>query len=150
GDLREIAFGSPRRPPTATRPPPMRAGVKDEGYAQRLSLYLEENRQRDARAREQEWMLETDLGRNVFLRILGVHTGQYNEPVPVRKIKRQAAEANNLVVEGDRLQMPSSMTIVAPSWEILNLLELPFFKAQRKAREMRDAEKSESTPTVVP
>jgi hypothetical protein len=76
---------------------------------------------------------------NTFLMLLGVHCAQYHERVEARKIKKVTGETgDNIVRDRDRLRIPSSMAIVVPAWEIVNLLNLPFFTQIRERRdEMR-------------
>ena len=65
---------------------------------------------------------------NTFLALLGVHAGQYPERVEARKEMRVEPEHDDIVRDRDKLKIPSSMAIVVPSWEIVNLLNLPIFK----------------------
>jgi len=82
---------------------------------------------------------EMEIQENTFLMVLGVHCAQYHERVEARKIKKVTGETDdNIVRDRDRLRIPSSMAIVVPAWEIVNLLNLPFFKQIRERRdEMR-------------
>jgi hypothetical protein len=79
----------------------------------------------------------TEQSKNQFIRILGIHTAQYRDTVKAIKTGKTAAEGENLILHGDKLSMPNSMTVIAPAWEILKLLNHPDFKEQRQQREMR-------------
>jgi hypothetical protein len=75
---------------------------------------------------------------NVLFGLLGIHCGQFWENVEVRKTLPIYDEANNdPILEGDRLKVPSSMTIVLPAWRILALLDVEQFAVARKKREDR-------------
>jgi len=76
------------------------------------------------------WNLDTT--NNVFLRLLGIHSGEFEEEVGTRK-----AEAYGMlpIVEGDNLVIPSSMTTIVPAWRITELLETDKLKQRREERE---------------
>lgn len=76
---------------------------------------------------------------NTFLALLGVHAGQYPERVEARKETRVQPEHDDIIRDRDKLKIPSSMAVVVPSWEIVNLLNLPIFKIQRQKRDERMA-----------
>lgn len=75
--------------------------------------------------------------------LLGVHCGQYPEQVQARKIKKATGEAaDDIVRDRDNLKIPSSMAVVVPAWEIVNLLNQPFFTEIRRRRiEMKQRER---------
>lgn len=78
-----------------------------------------------------EWTLDTE--NNVFLALLGIHSGQFRE-----EIKAETTEARgDEIREGDVLLIPSSMTIVVPAWAIEELLNLPIFGEQRTMRDRK-------------
>jgi hypothetical protein len=74
----------------------------------------------------------TEAGKNQFIRLLGIHTAQYSDQVTAKKIGR---EQGRPIRDGDELEIPNSMTVVAPAWEIVKLLDLPVFQEQRRQRE---------------
>jgi len=74
---------------------------------------------------------------NTFLMLLGIHAGQYPERVEARKIKKTFGESDDIVRDRDKLKIPSSMAVVAPAWEIINLLNQPIFATQRQERDNR-------------
>lgn len=73
--------------------------------------------------------------KNTFVALLGIHAGQYPEKVEARKENRTSAEHDDIVRDRDKLKIPSSMTVVVPAWEIMNLLNLPVFQAARRKRD---------------
>lgn len=72
-----------------------------------------------------------------FLGFLGLHCGQFWDPVEVRvrRQKKRAERAGDPIKEGDRLLIQSGMTIVAPAWRITDLLNLEVFEMARKKRD---------------
>lgn len=104
-------------------------------YRMRTDLWVNRNPVITA---EEEWEQERRKSRNTFLRLLGVHAGQYPETVEVKRLKKAKRAA--LIRDGEKLQIPSSMTVVVPAWEVANLLNEPHFVEQRSARESHDAE----------
>jgi hypothetical protein len=88
---------------------------------------------------------------NMFWGFVGIHCGQFQERVRVKRAPRASAEGiedeaappkileiSGAVRDGDYLVMPSSMTVVVPSWRISELLNLEVFEMIRRKR---DAEK---------
>jgi hypothetical protein len=67
---------------------------------------------------------------NRFLKLLGIHTGQFGEPLEVKLGERHG----DPVKEGDVIEIPSSMTSVVPSDRIADLLEIDVFAEARKRR----------------
>lgn len=80
--------------------------------------------------------------KNRFLKLLGVHCGQYPELIEFKeqkfhKLKKEGdAEAVTLEDES-KLMVPSSMTVVVPAWQVTNLLNTKRFEDQRRARAKR-------------
>jgi hypothetical protein len=72
------------------------------------------------------WDLPTE--NNVFLKLLGIHSGQFLEDVTI-----ESGGAN----DDSNMEIPSSMTVVAPAWAITEALDLPKLKEQREMREKR-------------
>lgn len=82
-----------------------------------------------------------------FLKLLGVHCGQFRDVIKIKEARNlevgEALEAIEEGVEnanvalkiGDKLYIPSSMTIVVPAWCITDLLNHPELEAMRKKRE---------------
>ena len=79
---------------------------------------------------EDDWETKS----NTFLMLLGIHAGQYPERVEARKETRTRAEVDDIVRDRDKLKIPSSMAVIVPAWEVVNLLNLPIFKVQRNKR----------------
>lgn len=71
---------------------------------------------------------------NLFLKLLGVHAGQYNEPLKVR-VKHHNERVGDEVREGDTIEIPSSMTDVVPASAISELLDDPKLEAVRERRD---------------
>jgi hypothetical protein len=86
--------------------------------------------------RKHKVVVVTDLNsdKNQFLRLLGIHLDQYREPVNIRK-QRKSGEAAAPVLEGDDLEIPGSMTIVAPAWDVETLLDKLVFVEMRGKRQ---------------
>lgn len=80
---------------------------------------------------------EFETRNNMFLRLLGIHAGQYPEDIIAKKKRRESGEADEVIRDRDRLQVPSSMTIVVPAWSIREVLSIPKLKAQREERVMK-------------
>jgi len=80
---------------------------------------------------------DIEMEENTFLMLLGIHTGQYPERVEAQKIKKTSGEADDIIRDRDKLNIPGSMAVIAPAWEIINLLNLPIFVAQREERDKR-------------
>jgi hypothetical protein len=119
GDLREVDFGVRRR---TTRAPDV-SDFGGRGPMRGISHQL-------------QWQFEHDMENNMFVSLLGIHAGQYPEPVTARKIKRaKSAGEADAILDGDKLEIPGGMTIVVPMWEVYDLLNLGVFVRQRKARE---------------
>ncbi len=78
---------------------------------------------------------EKERRKNTFLMLLGIHAGQYSERVEARKIKKTAGESDDVIRDRDKLKIPSSMALVVPAWEIINLLKQPIFLEQRTKRD---------------
>lgn len=77
-----------------------------------------------------DWTLNTT--NNVFLKLLGIHSGQFDDEVEATKAE---AYGQLPIVEGDKIGIPSSMTVVAPSWNISKVLDLPALAEQRSVRD---------------
>jgi hypothetical protein len=76
--------------------------------------------------------------RSFSLRLFGIHCGQFQEPVRLRKSADHTSSdclAEDQPTEGERLYIPSSMNIVAPAWCITELLSLEVFGSQRQMRD---------------
>lgn len=129
-DLRDITYG------------PITGPGLYAGSAAFQPIALSEWRQRheDNQARE-----------NTFIRLLGIHVGQFNDLVPARKSRKATQENDDAVLrDGDALRLPSSMTLVVPSWCITNLLNKDVFQRQRRIREKamkkQDEQSNDATP----
>jgi hypothetical protein len=85
----------------------------------------------------------SDRREEAFIRMLGVHVGQYRDEIEARKAR--VPEADRSIQDGDRLYIPNSLTIVAPAWSVLDLIERDSF-AERRA----DREVSDPVPAILP
>jgi len=97
------------------------------------------------------WDLNTT--NNVFLALLGIHSGQFPDEINVETSDRPGAKEiaeipGDPIHEGDKLFIPSSMTIVVPAWAIIDVLNLPIFKEQRTMRERKEL--NDGTPKIMP
>lgn len=81
-----------------------------------------------------------EIRENTFLALFGIHVGQYHDRVRVKKSKSPRAESTVTIVDGDELDIPNSMALVAPAWAIEGLLSLEHFTEQRRLRELADRE----------
>jgi hypothetical protein len=130
--------------------------ASDRGRSQAMARALRQRQPSDRNRWGESSLLEDmETEKNTFLMLLGVHTGQYSERVEARKIKKISGESDDIVRDRDKLKIPSSMAVVAPAWEIINLLNRPIFVAQREERDMRmDAKRDEKNvpepESVVP
>lgn len=59
-----------------------------------------------------------------FVGLLGIHCGQFWERVEFRKQTAEMERRGDPIVEGDNLVIQGGMTIIAPAWEIIDLLDL--------------------------
>jgi hypothetical protein len=78
---------------------------------------------------------EREAHENTFLVLLGVHAGQYPERIEARKVARTRAEHDDIIRDRDKLNIPGSMAVIVPAWEIMNLLNIPTFEAGRRKRD---------------
>jgi len=67
--------------------------------------------------------------------LLGIHCSQFNEPVEILAVESEDEALRAPIHEGDRLVIPSSMTIAVPSWDVKALLDQAHFE---EIRQMRD------------
>lgn len=74
--------------------------------------------------------------RNWFVGLLGIHCGQFWEPMEVRKGGPATERRGDPILEGDRLFVQGGMTIVAPAWRISDLLNSEAFETMRSEREV--------------
>ena len=73
---------------------------------------------------------------NVLFALLGIHCGQFWEDIEFKKADATAAEhSGRPIIEGDKLRVPSSMTMVLPAWRISTLLDSEVFETTRRERE---------------
>jgi hypothetical protein len=86
-----------------------------------------------------------DAEQNQFVRLLGLHLGQYSETLEVKKgePRREKLEP---IIEGDKLQIASSMTVVAPVWGIETLLDYKNFAEDRDKRYYAAKKRLEEKP----
>jgi hypothetical protein len=72
-----------------------------------------------------------------FLRLLGVHCGQYWDTIEFRKASAtvRLEGRGDPVAEGDKVEIHSAMTVIVPAWAISDLLDHGAFARSRKDRE---------------
>jgi hypothetical protein len=85
---------------------------------------------------------------NVLFGLLGIHCGQFWEHIEFRKSEIKHEGYGVPIVEGDRLRVPSSMTIVMPAWSISSLIDSEPFDMTRKKREVAWAMDPKNRATV--
>jgi hypothetical protein len=92
------------------------------------------------------WVISSTIN-NLFLRLLGIHCGQFPEDVKFTKAER----LGDPILEGDTVTIPSSMTLVVPAWRISELLDMPAFERQRAERDARKKKhaKGRAVPEAV-
>ena len=86
---------------------------------------------------------------SLFLALLGIHCGQYQEQVDIRRAPEAGEAIGDPIREWDKLILPSSMTIVVPCWRISELLDLEFFDVTRRAR-LTEKERLRQTAPPLP
>jgi hypothetical protein len=93
----------------------------------------------DGISEDDGWTL--DSTNNLFVRLLGVHCGQFPEVVkayksPIAACRSSVREVRgDAIKDGDELWIPSGMTTVVPASRISELLNAPQLEAERRARE---------------
>lgn len=89
--------------------------------------------------------LVLDLDEKVaFWGLLGIHCGQFWDPVEVRKATQSETTP---IVEGDKLRIQSGMTIVIPAWRIKQFLDQEeTFVTMRRTREEEDESDADRRP----
>jgi hypothetical protein len=86
---------------------------------------------------------------NMFLGLLGIHAGQHADLLSLRRMTKRRGEADFAVVDGDKLEVPSSMTIVVPASAIWTLLKVPKFQEIRADRVEQDEARRLALTSVV-
>jgi hypothetical protein len=72
---------------------------------------------------------------NVLFALLGIHCRQFYEEIEFRKSAEIEIEhSRQPILDGDKLRVPSSMTIVLPAWRISTLLDSEELAMNRKKR----------------
>jgi hypothetical protein len=71
-----------------------------------------------------------------FLGLLGVHCGQFRDPVRAFKSEAEREVVGDPIREGDLLYIQSGMTIVVPAWEVSALLDSEPLESARQEREL--------------
>ena len=117
GDIRDIAFGIHEDPPPIS-------GL--------LSRWHE-----DMYASEQYYKRQQKLHNNAFIKLLGVHSAQFHDPVKIIEVEKlvSAEGADVAIKEGDKLKIHNSVAVTVPAWEIWPLINKPVFKEKRRRRE---------------
>lgn len=85
-----------------------------------------------------------------YLKLLGIHCGQYKELIEFKVVPKNPQREGVELSDGDKLLVPSSMTIVAPAWEIEKLINLKKFREQRNDREIRIMSSEEYQRKPIP
>lgn len=83
------------------------------------------------------WTMDTN--KNIFLKLLGIHSGQFPELVTLEKAEMYAEPQP--ILDGDKVDIPSSMTIVCPASEISRILDMPKLTERRNARDIERRKK---------
>jgi hypothetical protein len=78
--------------------------------------------------------------------LLGIHCGQFWDKVEVYKKPPDSELDGDPIHEGDRLNIQSGMTIVAPAAAVTELLNLREFEMIRQKRDNKRAEKEPNEP----
>ena len=88
-------------------------------------------------ASEQYYKRQQKLHNNAFIKLLGVHSAQFHDPVKIIEVEKlvSAEGADVALKEGDKLKIPNSVTVTVPAWEIWPLINKPVFKEKRRRRE---------------
>ncbi|HEY3638083.1 MAG TPA: hypothetical protein VGK90_08005 [Rhizomicrobium sp.] len=96
----------------------------------------------------EDWHEYVHERENTFLRLLGIHVGQYPETVVARKVTKKQENIEDVIRDRDKIQIPSSMTIVVPAWQISRVLNLPKFreKAMQREKEMDERDDKRNKP----
>ncbi|HEX5243569.1 MAG TPA: hypothetical protein VFW23_09945, partial [Tepidisphaeraceae bacterium] len=84
-----------------------------------------------------------------FLKLLGIHVGQFHDDVEITKVSDTASEGKlyRNLQDGDTIRFPGSMSIVVPAWQIAKLLEFPDLRKQRAARRRLLGDSAAANPT---
>lgn len=139
GDIRDITYG-PREKPISL--------ITSLSSIKSLTQYYDPH----------ALLTADDIRKNTFIRLLGIHVGEYHDLVEVKKVStaaqsrgKQIKTQKQTIKEGDKLEIPNSMALVVPAWEIGKLLGLQTFEDQRRARDMRDEKKPKNVakPTAA-
>lgn len=88
--------------------------------------------------------LLTTLATDVFWGVLGVHCGQFWDPIEARKANSK--NEHEPIREGDKLLIQSGMTIVIPAQRIIELLNLEPLEMDVKSATATDNEFSKEKP----
>ena len=81
--------------------------------------------------------------------MLGVHIGQFNEKLKLRKVEISTHEStDDLLRDGETIRYPGSMTIIVPAWKVLDLLEEEPLRKQREARNARSSAEERSAQAL--
>lgn len=67
-----------------------------------------------------------------MLRLLGIHWGQFSEAMPYDRKRLETMSEPETSLERQYVHGFSGMTCVVPSWDILDILNLPVFTTRRK------------------
>jgi hypothetical protein len=75
------------------------------------------------------------LKTNAYLKLLGIHWGQFPEEWEIKEGGKDRSEAKRkgLISDGAYIKGMSGMTCVIPAWEILEVLDMPSLKGPRDA-----------------
>ncbi len=85
-----------------------------------------------------EMIIDREIRDNTFLKLLGVHSGQHLDTVPIRRSTVSAVNQSDAALNEDTVRLPSSMTIVEPAWNVLTLLDHLTLSSKRLRREEQD------------
>jgi hypothetical protein len=99
------------------------ADIRDLDSVQAKSVYVTD-RGTGHRNTRSMYIVPDDDGQNSFLRMLGIHVGQFHEKLRLKKVTPTSVEVDDTALQsGDAVRFPGSMTIVVPAWQVLKLIE---------------------------
>lgn len=85
-----------------------------------------------------------------FLRLLGIHWGQFPERWELKDQSRLRESSRDLITEGRYVEGMSGMTCVIPAWDIREVLDMPSLKAKRDISGAQAPQKAQPKPEISP
>jgi hypothetical protein len=87
-----------------------------------------------------------DMMDPTFVALLGIHCGQFWDTIEFKKPGKRSEKRGDPILEGDKIRIQGSMTIVLPAWRISELLDLEVFELARRKRDEQREERWEKRP----